>query len=325
MAHHLDNKAVHQAEVLSNRPISAGKDQPNYLLELKLDRSFTALPGQFIQIQISEPPLTTHRELEHQNGEFQPWTVEAELDHKTPLLNRPFSLADLRTVDGFTQASVLYKVRGPGTIRLSQFRASDNLTLFGPLGSSVFTLPERVDRVVMVGGGLGLAGLLFWTNGLIEKGLPVTMVAGAPTAEQIPLPKKLWSQRTSDTRNLSNVFSRLGPEAVNLYVATDDGTAGHKGFVTEVFDQVLAEKPPSERWAVYACGPWAMLRLIARAADEANVFCQVSLEEMMACGIGACQACVIKVRADNHQGWQYKLCCTQGPVFDARTIVWDQD
>jgi len=160
---------------------------------------------------------------------------------------------------------------------------------------------------------------------LMERGIPVTLLVGSPSAEQVPLPPSLWESRSSAGRSsaLPAPFAALEGGGIDVRVATDDGTAGFRGLVSELFDRVLAEKPGDQTWAVYGCGPWGMLRSIAKRTARENLFCQVSLEEMMACGIGACQACVVKVYTSDPPRWEYKLCCTHGPVFPAEAIVWD--
>jgi dihydroorotate dehydrogenase electron transfer subunit len=111
-------------------------------------------------------------------------------------------------------------------------------------------------------------------------------------------------------------FQRVG---VDVRLATDDGTRGRRGQVTELFDQLLGEVGPDTH--VLCCGPEAMMKEVARMTRERGISCQVSLETPMACGIGICFSCVAKVR-DGRGAWDYKRTCVEGPVFDARELVW---
>lgn len=239
-------------------------------------------------------------------------------------MNRPFSIAGLTHEDGSSQVSVLYKVRGPGTRTFRTFAPGRPVTVFGPLGARGFQLPAPVDRAIVAAGGLGLAGTLFWLDQLVNRGVPATVLVGSPTAGELPLPEPLrQGDRPVDAHVLPGLFAPLLSPHVALRIATDDGSIGFKGFVSRALESLLADKPADEKWVVYGCGPWPMLKSIAALAQRENLACQVSLEEMMACGIGTCQACVIGVYAGGKGRSQYKLCCTHGPVFDAEEIVWE--
>ena len=118
-------------------------------------------------------------------------------------------------------------------------------------------------------------------------------------------------------------FAKLGiPSAV----ATDDGSAGYRGFITKRLALWLNEQAalPLERTIIYACGPEPMLAAVARIASERNIDCQVSMERRMACGIGVCQSCAVECRVEGSNETIYKLCCQDGPVFDARTVVFGE-
>jgi len=327
MANTTTEKAVRQARVLSNEPIALGRDGPDYLLELALVPSFSAFPGQFVQIRVSQGPTAHQTVLDYDGSRLRPWdNVQGELKAKTPLLNRPFSIAGLHRSEDFTQVSIIYKVIGPGTNRLRSFTTSDNVTVLGPLGQVGFRLPSEVDRVVIAAGGLGVAGMLFWVDSLVAERVATTVLVGSPTAGELALPEPL---RQAGSRvkpsQLPHVFAALVSACVDLRLATEDGSTGFKGSVVEALEPVLAGRPGSERWIVYGCGPWGMLKSIAAVTAREGLACEVSLEEMMACGIGACQGCAVKVHGRGVGQWQYKLCCTDGPVFSASEIVWEDN
>ena len=318
MPHSHDSKAIRKATILSNGPISNSSVEDNYLLTLRVDSPFRPFYGQFIQIQVAGDPTSRHAVLSDADTHWD--NLEPELNCRKPVLNRPFSVAGIQHHDQATDVHILYKVRGPGTVELSGFTAGSEITILGPLGQSGFKLPEGLDRAIVVGGGLGVAGTLFWLRHLVEQAMPVTMIAGSQNVDQLALPVSL---RTADcNEELPYIFEPLTSDLVDLHLATDDGSAGFKGFASQALQAVLDEKPAGEKWAVFSCGPWPMLQALVSVCREHDLPCQVSLEEMMACGIGTCQACVIKVHGNSDKD-EYKLCCKHGPVFDAAEIVWD--
>ena len=107
-------------------------------------------------------------------------------------------------------------------------------------------------------------------------------------------------------------------------IATDDGSLGRAGFVDQAFEHWLDQAGlGAEDLVVYACGPEAMMQAVAEICLLREIECQLALERHMACGMGTCQSCVVKIRDGSDRGWSFKLCCTDGPVFDARDVVWD--
>jgi dihydroorotate dehydrogenase electron transfer subunit len=219
-----------------------------------------------------------------------------------PLLRLPLSLAgvdpDAGTID------LLYEVRGPKTRALAGVRTGESLRCLGPLGVG-FTLPAGDARVLLVGGGIGVPPLLFLGHCLRREGGRPELLVGARTAAR-HLPGRL-----------------LTPAAVTLRLATDDGSAGHRGPVTELLVDSLTTAPAT---AVCACGPEPMLAAVAALCRQFGVPCQVSLEAYMACGIGICVGCVVEVAAPPGASpyERYRRVCVDGPVFDALTVRWSQ-
>jgi dihydroorotate dehydrogenase electron transfer subunit len=208
-------------------------------------------------------------------------------EDRYPLLRRPFSVA--RRGDG--TITLLYRVVGKGTALLAGLRPGGCLDLLGPLGSGFELLPGR--RAVLVAGGAGIAPLLFLAQLAWETGHPVRAVVGAAQAAELV--------GTAD----------LGELGVPAAYATDDGSLGHHGPVTDLLEGSLAGE------ALYACGPPAMLRKVQTLAREQAVPGQLSLEASMACGVGACRGCACRA----HGG--YRMVCTDGPVFDLEEVVLD--
>ncbi|MDP2232707.1 MAG: dihydroorotate dehydrogenase electron transfer subunit [Actinomycetota bacterium] len=207
------------------------------------------------------------------------------------ILRRPFSV---HRVAG-ERIELLYQVLGDGTRRLSLAQAGDTMDLVGPLGTG-WRVPAGAAHALIVTGGLGAAPLGMLAEEIAAAGVAVTVAMGAPCVERLV------------ARELFECVAR------RVEVATDDGSAGEHGFVTAVSERLLASE---EFHAVYTCGPETMQRVVAAQAARTGVACQVSLERLMACGIGACLSCVVSTRDG------LKRACVDGPVFNAEEVLWD--
>lgn len=206
-----------------------------------------------------------------------------------PLLKRPLSVFAAR---GRT-LQFLYRIRGRGTLLLSRKKEGETIALIGPLGAG-YGAPE--GDFVAVAGGVGIASLF----PLLETGWGRGhLFYGGRDAHELVM------------------LDELRSVAREVSLTTDDGSVGMKGLVTEAFRSHLTESPRSgDAMPVYACGPSAMLRAVAEICRGKATPCYVSLEERMACGVGACVGCVVMTTGG------YRRVCVDGPVFDAREIVW---
>jgi len=214
-----------------------------------------------------------------------------------PLLCRPFSVAAADPADG--TIDLIFRTVGRGTALLAAMEPGQRLELTGPLGHG-FDLPPRRRTAVLVGGGVGVPPLIFLADRLAKDGVSSEAFIGAQTADLLLGIEEF--ERDTD----------------KLHPATDDGSAGHHGLPTELLKDRLARDTECE---VYACGPHELLRAVAELTAEHNVPCQVCLESQMGCGLGACLGCVIAAPAEG-DGIEYVRVCTEGPVFDARRVVW---
>ena len=200
----------------------------------------------------------------------------------------------LRAAAGL-ELDVLYQVTGRGTALLSDAQPGQKVRTVGPLGQP-FPEPAPGETALLVGGGTGIASLYALAARAAGRG-PVRVLLGA---------------RSADALMGRDDFAAL---AVELRVATDDGSEGRPGLVTELLEEALAEAPGAR---VYACGPTPMMRRAAEVAAAAAVPCHVSLENRMACGFGICLGCAVPRR-----GGGFDLVCREGPVFAADALVWD--
>ena len=207
------------------------------------------------------------------------------------LLRRPLGVH--RIFDGGIE--VLYEVVGKGTDLLSRKKSGDIVDVIGPIGNGFIV---KQAPAVLVAGGMGVAPLLCLAETLAKKKIKPHVMIGGKAASHILCEKE---------------FKKLGCFVV---VSTEDGSKGHKGYVTDLMRHLLMVIKCRVS-SVYACGPHPMLKAVAHIADSAGVPCQVSMEERMACGVGVCLGCPVKIKNGG-----YKMVCKDGPVFDASDIAW---
>lgn len=212
-----------------------------------------------------------------------------------PLLRRPFSICNTSKKEILL---ILYRVVGRGTAILSRRKKGEHMSVMGPLGRGFF-LPKDEQACILAAGGIGIAPLIFLTRMLGDH--DSMFLAGYPSVrDMVPL-------------------QEVGLIGTDVLVATDDGTRGHKGLVTELLeDHILGRE--KDTLMIFACGPLPMLRRVAELTVGRDLPCQVSLETNMACGLGACQGCAVKAASQAKQ--TYYHVCLDGPVFDVRALDW---
>ena len=218
-------------------------------------------------------------------------------------LRRPFSVFDADA--GAGTLTVLYKIVGRGTEALAKELAGAEVEVIGPLG---FGFPVACDGVpLLVGGGYGVAPLYFLAKRLIEKGLkekPVLFVGGRTKADLLAVDK----------------FIELG---VDVRTATNDGSEGTMGFVTAPLDAELVKlRSDGRSFEFFTCGPDGLLKAVSDRALATGAKGWISMDRHMICGVGACFACIQKLKRPNGEVWNAR-CCVNGPVFKAEEIVWE--
>jgi dihydroorotate dehydrogenase electron transfer subunit len=254
-------------------------------------RSSRQLSGDFFRIELEWPTGLA----EPLPGQFVMVRTREGTD---PLWRRPLGVHDVRRVRGTVLLSLLYQVVGPTTRELSALAAGATLDLLGPHGRG-FKL--GAGETWLVSGGRGLAPLFYVARLLHRAGTPCRAFLGGRSAGHILRDRDL---------------ERLG---CRVEVATEDGTRGRRGVVTDLLGRALA-RLSARRCAgltLFACGPHGMLRAVAAMAAERGVAAQVSVDPLMACGRGLCLGCTVQA------GDGYRLACQHGPVFDARLLNWD--
>ncbi len=217
---------------------------------------------------------------------------------QVPFLRRPISLSRFNVKEG--TVTLIYQVVGSGTKLLTVMTPGSEIEVVGPLGKG-FTWEVKDKVVAIVGGGCGIAPLVVLTEELLKAGKEVYALLGAQSKD------KLLSDQ---------YFIELGAKVM---IATDDGSYGRKGFVTQLLEEVINTTRLDQ---VYCCGPLPMTKAVVKLTKEALVPCQVSLEERMGCGVGACMGCVCKVRSEEGS-LTYKKVCHDGPVFTSSEVIFD--
>ena len=229
-------------------------------------------------------------------GQFATLKIGERMD---PLLRRPFSIHRLLHENGVvTGMEILYRVVGNFTGQLAEMKPSETIDLLGPLGHG-FSLPAENATPVLAAGGIGVAPLVFLAESLNAAGIRMNHTAVF-----------LGGRSDADILCIDD-FSRLG---MKVRVATEDGSAGEKGLVTAPLEAYLAEHRPG---IIYACGPHGMLEAVYALAARHGIPCEVSIETVMACGLGICMGCAVKT-ADHPEG--YRHICKDGPVFEASRV-----
>jgi dihydroorotate dehydrogenase electron transfer subunit len=253
-----------KADVIAKEEIAPG------VFSLKMvspEISRVARPGQFVNVSCCD-----------ENSNF--------------ILRRPFCVHSVVPGRVF---EILFQVVGKGTEALSKVRQHDVLDVIGPLGTG-FTYSEEIKSALLIGGGIGVAPLLYLAEELTEKKVMIYSMIGAQNKHKLI--------KYIDFKRLSK----------KTFAATDDGSFGHEGTVVDLLNRTIHQLRPQ---VIYACGPHGMLKQIALTADDFGVDCQVSIEARMACGIGVCLGCVCQTKAG------FKMTCKDGPVFNAKDLIWD--
>lgn len=277
----------YDAEILTNREIGPGLYWID-LLAPEITRH--ALPGHFVHLVASDVS---------EDGSGQAW-----LRH-TPLLRRPFSIAERDPERGVF--GLIYRIVGGGTEILAKRRRGERVDVLGPLGRT-FERVRTGGSVVMVAGGVGVAPFLSLAQETARDGRArpagMTVCFGAATAGLLSGAEK---------------FREYG---VDVRFATDDGTTGHHGLVTDLLERELASSARPCAY-LYACGPTPMMRRCQEIARAAGIDGQVSLEGIMPCGVGVCMACVVACasRGERSSPQRYERVCDAGPVFDMQEVV----
>jgi dihydroorotate dehydrogenase electron transfer subunit len=308
-----ESRAIFTASVSGNKAIGGNFSRLRLELDSCATQAFKKVqPGQFAKLDLSALALP---------GAEQ---IPAELSDRAGrgiILRRPFSFADVKYAGSKVTIEILYCVLGPATLRMKTLKPVDRINLIGPLGNG-FEIPSDKKLAILVAGGMGTPPLEHLAKELKNRcpNTKVIVLAGAKNVSQLPYLDMKLDEVSKDPGFVLNEFAQYNAKAL---ISTDDGSAGFKGFVTEMLENWLKDrKPAGSETIIYTCGPEAMMSRVAAISAEFGIPCQVSLERMMACGTGLCQGCAVKCIDKKTKEISYKLCCKDGPVFWADEVVW---
>lgn len=219
-----------------------------------------------------------------QPGQF----VHVKKPDSVNFLRRPFSIADADRENG--TITLIYRIVGKGTAEYAAMKVGEAFSILGPIGNG-FALKD--GRPLLIGGGVGIAPLIYLSRQLKDK-KPILLIGG---------------------KNKDEVFweKYLQEFADKIYITTDDGSVGFKGFTVQLLPQILAENNIEH---IYTCGPNIMMESVAKLAHKHDIDCQVSLEKRMACGIGVCLGCTFEGKLTGKR----RKVCTEGPVFASKEV-----
>jgi dihydroorotate dehydrogenase electron transfer subunit len=222
-----------------------------------------------------------------------------------PLLGRPFGVYSFERLQDKVTVEILYKVVGKGTLLLSRLTEGDFIEVSGPYGQTFDIYPEA-GKIVFICGGIGVA--------------PITYLAShyrrLADAKDIEL---ICYYGASKAENLVGI-EKIRKICSDVLISTDDGSAGFQGLITEKFSADISSYDPGSA-KIYACGPRSMLKQLAELLTGNSVFCQILMEERMACGVGACLGCTVLLKDGEGRG-EHARACTEGPVFNIGDIHW---
>lgn len=292
-------------------------------------------PGQFIQLGCRAPGLPADdaailgKEIEWTDGQW-PTLTQPELCGALATLRKPFSLSGRGRDANGEWIEIIHRVVGKGTTWLSHLNVGDPVDFIGPLGNT-FTLPAGKSRGLLVGGGVGLPPMFYLAQAMQTAGWTAIGFVGALTRDLLAV--SFVDGATPDvTGTPTQSVKQFAECGYGSVITTDDGSMGMKGRITLGVEKALAllSKEEAHQTVLYTCGPEPMMHAAYDLATKYGVDVQVCLEQAMACGMGTCQSCIVKIEdTKTPQGtsaagraWRYKLACTDGPVFEGVKVVW---
>lgn len=243
-----------------------------------------------------------------------------------PLLRRAYSLAAMEPHGTGRGADIelIYRVVGAGTRWMSGLTSGDAISVLGPLGNR-FPIRKNKKYAWLVAGGVGLPPMLWLGEFLSRAGRDTVAFCGAQKKSVLALTVKDPRAVDTSAQSASLAATEFTCQGVPVVLSTDDGSIGFQGYVGSAVQAYHAAHPVDPaQLVVYTCGPEPMMRHVAEYCVRHAIECHVCMERSMACGLGTCQSCVVPVTDPRDaDGWTYRLCCTEGPVFDAQGVVWD--
>jgi len=303
-------RAIQTARALTNRRLC----RDHYCLTFRLPMFPSAQVGQFVHLSPERRPDDTS-ETDHDR-----WASELSL----PMLRRAFSIAGLRRTNTGVEVDLIYRVVGTATRWMESLRVGDPVSLLGPMGNS-FPISDHKPVAWLVAGGVGLPPMLWLAAALHETAKRVVAFCGAQTRDLLALTLDPAAHPNPSAKTATPSAKEFTDCGASMVISTDDGSLGFRGYVGSAMAAYHQANPITDYdLVVYTCGPEPMMRFVAEYCVARRIECYVCVERNMACGTGMCQSCVVPVRdTADPAGWSYRLCCTDGPIFEARNILWE--
>ena len=310
----IKDRGVFTSNVIENGQLC----DEHYRMVLRVDNFPACYPGQFVQLLCCPSQDVSSAVPVAWDENNPPGLSGGELVEELALLRRPFSLAETVTGKEGTDLHIIYRTVGRGTTYLSGVAEGSEISVLGPLGTP-FPIPAAGKTAILVGGGVGIPPMICLAKELARQSIETVAFCGVRSQRLLFLSGGSEEIQTDGIPAMcSDEFQR---HQIKTAISSDDGTAGYHGFVTDMISLWMDKNPANPAdLVVYSCGPEPMMEAVADLCRAREVECYLSLERRMPCGMGTCQSCIVTVADDSEQGWSYKLCCKDGPVFDASTI-----
>jgi dihydroorotate dehydrogenase electron transfer subunit len=313
-------RVIAEAAVMENVSLC----REHFRLSVLADPFPQAAPGQFVHISPPRPGNLHYATFDWRpegTPDLQRWSQSSA----APFLRRAFSIAGFERQGDGVRIEVIYRVVGRGTEWMASLKPKDKLSALGPLGNR-FPIVDTKRVAWLIAGGVGLPPMLWLADTLNRAGREPTAFCGAQSKDLLPLtvdPQTPPSPTAKEATFSATEFSRSN---VAIVISTDDGTIGFHGHVGNAVSAFHnANRVDHDDLVIYACGPEAMLQFVADFCNTRKIECYLCMERAMACGMGTCQSCVVPIRdTTDPDGWCYQLCCTDGPIFEAGSIIWEK-
>lgn len=293
----------------------------HHRLTIRVPMLPSATPGQFVHLSPFEAEPSGYSIID------DPWSVPHErwsAELSAPMLRRAFSIAGRAETRDGVEVDVIFRVVGAASRWMERLRLGDSISVLGPLGNG-FPIHTVKPIAWLVAGGVGLPPMLWLVEALNRAGKRALAFCGAQSADLLALTIDPLHPLNNLAREATLAAVEFAKSGVGVVISTDDGSLGFRGHVGSALTEYADANPtPPDDVVVYTCGPERMMRFVAEFCIARGIECHVCVERNMACGTGMCQSCVVPVRDTcDPSGWRYRLCCTEGPVFEARQIIWE--
>ena len=307
-------RVIQTAHAVANRRLC----RDHYRLTLRVPMFPPARAGQFVHLSPERPSVPVG--MESDETTHHAWASALHL----PMLRRAFSIMGMRRGDSGVEVDVIYRVVGTATRWMESLGVGDGVSMLGPMGNS-FPVSDRKPAAWLVAGGVGLPPMLWLAAALQETTKRVVAFCGAQTHDLLALTLDPAARPDASAKRATPSAKEFNECGASVVISTDDGSLGFRGYVGSAMAAYHQANPiDADELVVYTCGPEPMMRFVAEYCVARHIECHVCVERNMACGTGMCQSCVVPVRdTADPAGWSYRLCCTDGPIFEARNILWE--